>query len=74
MPAPIPRKSVDSTVRGTLNESGALGQLQAHSYYTREPGLKDIPEQGLVLAYLGSVMYIYARKDGNRFRIALTLV
>lgn len=68
------RKGTDSTVRGALTESGATTQLASFTAYDREPLLKEIPDQGFVLATVSGTAYIYGRLGNNRYRVALTLV
>lgn len=71
---PLVRKGVDSTVKGSLIESGARQQLQNHTSFTREPLVSEIPDQGFVLAVIAGTGYIYTRIGNQRYYVALTAV
>lgn len=68
----LTRKSVDSSVRLALG--GSPVQTASHQYYEREPGVKEIPDQGFVLALVSGTCYIYTRVGTQRYKVALTAV
>jgi hypothetical protein len=70
----LERKGVDSTVRGAQIQSDALLQTKNIVSFEREPLLKEIPDQGYVLATVSGTVYIYARIGINRYKVAMTLV
>ncbi len=67
-------KEVDSTVKASLTESSAAVQTKNFQAFDRVPLLKEIPDQGFVLATVSGTVYIYGRVGINRYRVALTLV
>lgn len=73
MPDDITRKSVDPSVRQSLVETAML-QKANHLAYEREPLVKDIPDQGFVLATVAGTSYIYTRIGTQRYKVALTAV